>query len=359
MKIIELKYSEMEHSGVTAISIVRKPAIEKNFIKFSAEEEAKFKFLKVDEAKQIIAGPVMIPDKQIFRSDEEGEYFVFFSEDTIRKLAERFFLDGKLTATTVEHQDTLNGVSIIESWIVEDSKKDKSNSYGFELPVGSWFCLMKVNNKAIWESVKRDELQGFSIEGIFTDKLIKNQKEMDLTKLADAIIEKLNSAFSITPTVVETEAEGFGEVLALVKADGSEITIIYEGETLEAGVKLLYDVEGEKLPVPTGEYELESGQILIVAEEGILGEIRAGEEKPKEEPEAEEMTKEVVVAAVKEAMEEILGLFTSQVEADIEKASTELRAEFSAPAEKPIIPEPEPEPVVEFKSLNQKIRDLK
>ena len=50
---------------------------------------------------------------------------------------------------------------------------DKSKMYGYDLPNGTWFVKMKINNDDLWEKVKAGELKGLSIEGYFTDKMEK------------------------------------------------------------------------------------------------------------------------------------------------------------------------------------------
>jgi hypothetical protein len=164
MKIVELKLDDaMTGEGITAISLVKHPAIEQNWIAFSkngetvAKPNKAYKFKTIDADQRIIAGPAMIPDKLIYRKDpgpDGEEFFVFFNKDTIRELSERFLLQGKQNNMTLEHESTLNDLSVVESWIVEDSEKDKSAMYGFDLPPGSWFVKVKVLNDDVWNLVK-------------------------------------------------------------------------------------------------------------------------------------------------------------------------------------------------------------
>lgn len=87
---------------------------------------------------------------------------------------------------TYEHKVPVEGMTVVESWIKEDKKNDKSSSYGFnKLPIGTWFVKMKVNNPEIWDSVKEGKVRGFSIEGYFTDRLIEQSKPKDIIDLAE------------------------------------------------------------------------------------------------------------------------------------------------------------------------------
>tara|TARA_R100001443_G_scaffold41510_1_gene54938 strand:- start:1712 stop:2809 length:1098 start_codon:yes stop_codon:yes gene_type:complete len=168
MEIIELLLDEEnEEAGIDAISIVSTPAIESNFLAFKSQE---IKFAKVDDEKRILMGAALIPNKPIYRKDEKKEYYVYFSADTVRKASELFFMNGNQNNTTLEHNMQLNGLTVVESWIVE-GEQDKSRMYGLDVPVGTWMVSMKVNNDEVWNDyVKEDKVKGFSIEGYFADK---------------------------------------------------------------------------------------------------------------------------------------------------------------------------------------------
>jgi hypothetical protein len=71
---------------------------------------------------------------------------------------------------TLEHNEKLQGMSVVESWVIDNPEMDKSKEYGFNLPKGTWMISMKVNNEDIWKDVKAGKVKGFSIEGYFADK---------------------------------------------------------------------------------------------------------------------------------------------------------------------------------------------
>lgn len=170
MKTIELYIDEEnEFSGIEAISVVENPAIEEDFIALKKHE---VQLAEVDAEKRILMGPALIPNKQIYRTNGEEEYNIFFSEDTVKKASELFLSRGKQNNSTLEHQVDLQGLSVVESWIIEDSNMDKSKKYGLSLPKGTWMVSVKVNNDDIWNNyVKEGKVKGFSIEGFFADKL--------------------------------------------------------------------------------------------------------------------------------------------------------------------------------------------
>ena len=176
MKTIELYIDEEnEFSGIEAISVVENPAIEEDFIALKKHE---VQLAEVDTEKRILMGAALIPNKKIYRTNGEEEYNIFFSEETVKKASELFLSRGKQNNSTLEHQVDIQGLSVVESWIIEDSEVDKSKKYGLSLPKGTWMVSVKVNNDDIWENyVKEGKVKGFSIEGFFADKMDERPSE--------------------------------------------------------------------------------------------------------------------------------------------------------------------------------------
>jgi len=186
MKIIELVIDENdEMSGIDAVSVVKSPAIEENFIALQKHE---LELKKIDEEKRVLMGAALVPNKQIYRVNEKKEeYYIYFSEQTVRKASELFLMRSNQNNATYEHKDKLEGLSVVESWIIEDEKQDKSRKYGFSLPVGTWMISMKVNNDEVWNDVKEGKVKGFSIEGYFADKYEMSLKQTEEETLLNAI----------------------------------------------------------------------------------------------------------------------------------------------------------------------------
>lgn len=210
MKIYELILEDDKLMGVDAISIVESPAIEEQFIALSKQQ---IQFKVQNEEKQVLIGAALIPEKPIYRYDDKTgeEYYVYFSAGTIRKAAELFLIKGNQNNATLEHSEDLNGLSIVESWIVEDKDHDKSRAYGLEYPIGTWVVMMKVNNKAIWdEYVKEGKVKGFSIEGWFAQRESVNLESIQ-TELA--AIEMAEAEHLVEQYI-------FGSIRALIVKDG-------------------------------------------------------------------------------------------------------------------------------------------
>ncbi len=186
MKIIELIIDEeAELFGIDAISIVAKPAIESSFL---ALNEQKLTLTEADSDKRILIGAALIPDKMIYRHNGQDEFHVYFSKKTIRRAMELFFKFGNQGNTTLEHEHKLNGLNVVESWIVDDPQMDKSKLYGLDVPKGTWMVSVKVDNDAIWQDwVKSDKVKGFSIEGYFIDKMQQETRSKLMSELTDIL----------------------------------------------------------------------------------------------------------------------------------------------------------------------------
>jgi len=194
MDIVELFIDEEDAIGIEAISVVESPAIEEDFIALKSQE---FKLAEVDKEKRILMGAALIPNKPIYRRNEDNEYYIYFSRDTVRKASELFFINGNQNKSTLEHQMPLTGLSVVESWIVEDTEKDKTKMYDMEVPLGTWMVSMKVLNDDIWNNyVKTGKVKGFSIEGYFADKAERPKDKTikdDLAKIEEEEAEYLLS----------------------------------------------------------------------------------------------------------------------------------------------------------------------
>ena len=221
MDIVELFIDETDEvSGIEAISVVENPAIEENFIALKNQE---FKLAEVDKEKRILMGAALIPNKPIYRQSGEQEYYIYFSQATVRKASELFFINGNQSNSTLEHQLELKGLTAVESWIVE-SEQDKSRMYDLNVPMGTWMVSMKVNNDDVWKKVKNKEIKGFSIEGYFADKLERpnepvKQSKMSKEEVAKAKIEELKQLFTTQKVDLASDADRILKELTLFEKD--------------------------------------------------------------------------------------------------------------------------------------------
>ena len=189
-KIVELVISdESEELTIDAISLVTSPAIEQDFV-FMGKEKNNLTLAKVDEEKRILVSPALIPNKQIFRYDAntDSNYYVYFSKDTVRQASELYLKHNNHHKATYQHEDRVSGVLTVESWIKE-GEQDKSKLFGYNLPDGTWFVKMKIENDEIWNKIKDGELKGLSIEGYFVNKFEKMQKQPTDEEILSALNE--------------------------------------------------------------------------------------------------------------------------------------------------------------------------
>ena len=183
-------------SETYAISLVEAPAIESEFVALAKEEEKQV-FLESNE-KHLVYGAALIPDMDIYRNDGEHEYYISFSKESIEKMSQDFMKEYRQYEVKTDHEDVANEVCVVESWLVSDAYKDKSNALNISVPEGTWMVGMKVNNIETWDRIKAGELKGFSVESLVSLEEFSKQNdnnmeieanEMFWTKLVNVLKE--------------------------------------------------------------------------------------------------------------------------------------------------------------------------
>jgi hypothetical protein len=208
-KIIELVISdESEELTIDAISLVTSPAIEQDFV-FFGKDKNNLTLAKIDEEKRMLVSPALIPNKQIFRYDPntDSNYYVYFSKETVAQAAALYLKHNNHHKATYQHEDRVSGVLTIESWIKE-GEQDKSKLYGFDLPDGTWFVKMKIENDEMWNKIKDGELKGLSIEGYFINKMEKMGKQQFSNEEIDAIEKFGKQKEKIEDAISESTSDG-------------------------------------------------------------------------------------------------------------------------------------------------------
>ena len=212
MRIVELILDEESELGIEAISVVESPAIEEDFVALKSQE---FKLAEIDGERRILMGALLIPNKPIYRRNGEDEYYIYFSKDTVLKASQMYLMNSKQNNSTLEHQYELEGLSLVESWIVEDKVHDKSVKFGMDLPLGTWVGSVKVNNDKIWkEFVQTKKIRGFSIEGYFADKMERPNDSTikdELAAIEEAEAEYLLNKVKAILTNEDVELESYSD----------------------------------------------------------------------------------------------------------------------------------------------------
>ena len=236
-KIVELIIADdSQELAIDAISLVSSPAIEQDFV-FFGKEKNNLTFAKVDEEKRMLVSPALIPNKQIFRYDPntDSDYYVFFSSETVRRASELYLKHNNHHKATHEHSERVSGVLTVESWIKEGDS-DKSKMYGFDLPNGTWFVKMKIENDDLWKKIKDGELKGLSIEGYFTNKFESMQKQEPTT---EEILSALNEIIQESKTELKAEKVELGVAQDIDKRS-KELK-----KTIKSATALMKDAESD------------------------------------------------------------------------------------------------------------------
>ena len=297
MKRFEGKYNK-KSKGVFAISLVSAPATEETFIAMAKQDKI-VKFAKVDEEQRILMGLVLQPEQLIYRVDEDGnEFEMFFSAETIKDFSQNFFQSGFQLNSKLEHDETIENVTFVESWLVADTKKDKSAAYGLSYPVGSWLVSMKVDNDDIWNNyIKTGELKGFSIDGMVELEEVNFKSNIQMSKSNKNILALLKQIVSGAEQEVEV-------TLGSVKS--GELDIQFDGETLEVGtpVFLIAD-ESEKVSLADGTYKIDDAGEIVVKDGLVESMTEAEAEEVVDEEVVEEVAPDAELAEEDEVIEEV------------------------------------------------------
>jgi hypothetical protein len=330
METYKVLFNEEENEGVYAISLVSDPAIEVNFISLSKNKE--IKLATINEEQRILVGPILIPDQLIYRNQDGHEYNIMFPKETIKQVQHNFVQQGYQNNSTLEHSGkAIPNVTFVETWIKEDEVHDKSVLYGFSEPVGTLFGLMKVNNDEIWNDyVKTGKVKGFSIDGVFDMEKVNLKTEINMN--LESIVNAIKDGFASVKLSTETEQVEVVETVEVAMAtmmlkDG--VTIL-EAESFETGVYdnpmsvMIVAENGDKVPAPVGEHELEDGRILVITEEGKIAEIKDAMVEEVETPEAG------VEVEVEMTTEEMIKAIVTNMSVEVSKQIEAIRTELSA-----------------------------
>ena len=203
-----MKCYKVTGGDLFAVSLVEDPAIESNFIALSKEKQ----IIQLENEKRLLVGAALIPNKPIYRNINGKEFYISFDEATIEKLAQDFLANDYQHNITIEHQQGVDDIAVVESWI-KTSENDKSVGYGLNEPIGTWFISVKVNNEEIWNKVKNGDYKGFSIEamvGLDENLELNNQLSMNeelIEKLREIIYEAIGKTPKAEEIVNDTAAE--------------------------------------------------------------------------------------------------------------------------------------------------------
>lgn len=263
------KYKVGCDSETYAISMVEAPAIESDFVALAEQKEEKQQVFLESNERHMVYGAALIPEKDIYRNNGEQEFYISFTKESIEKMSQDFMKEYRQHEVKTDHDEVANEVCVVESWLVEDSYKDKANALGINVPEGTWMVGMKVNNIETWERVKAGELKGFSVESMLTLEEFSKQNDNNMN--------------------IETNDMNFWnkmkEVLAEVFSKKEEV--VEEPQEIEpTNIELEEQPQAE--PTPEPQPTVEEPKV----EEPVVEEPKVEEPKPQEEPKVEEQPKD-------------------------------------------------------------------
>ena len=272
--IYEAIFNEENEKGVYALSVVENPAMEDLWIALS-EQPKEIELSAVDDKKRLLLGAALIPNKKVYRNIDGNEFYLTFTEDTIEKLAHNFQKQSAQNNSSLEHDVKLEGMSIVETWTVQDPNNDKSNAFGKTYEKGTWVTMMKVDNDEMWQKALKGEIKGFSIDGLLGLQKVnfKNDINMnvDLKSITDAIkdgfntllnkeeVEKVEVATEEVVAEVTEEVEAPAFDVEAFKKDLTEVLAQFSGDIdkkIEA-VKVEFSSKNEKLETEKKDLEVE------------------------------------------------------------------------------------------------------
>ena len=335
-------------SETYAISLVESPAIEETLV--ALEEQKPIKVQLADEEKYMVYSAVLVPDKPIYRRNEDGdEFYIEFTKESIEKMAQEYLMNYRQNEITLDHETMANDITLVESWIKTDMYKDKSVAIGLseDLPVGTWIAGLKVNQIDAWNRIKNGELRGFSVESMISleefSKQEQNTNNMNI-ETNDMFWDKLKNILKDTfskkveePTVEELAANsGFTNVEDYQK----------EVEAVKA------ELEEQNAEEPTVEPTVEPA-----VEEPKPAEEPKVEEPAVEEPKVEEKPKEDNT----KHLEELIGSLKEEINALKEMNSglnDKVKELSKEPSAKPVNTNAKPSAADTYSAWREQMRSM-
>lgn len=274
-------------TGIYKISLVDLPAVESDFVAFDKQNKV-MKYSIDNEEQRMVTGVIMRANFNIYRYDEEfGEYYIKYSPETIKLMAEKMMIDNTFNNINLMHEDgtDVEGVNLVELFI-KDTNKGINPANFDDIENGSLFATYKINNDAIWEQIKLGTFRGFSLEGIFD---IERTQFRKTNKEKNTFLQTMNRLFN-------KFLKSFVKCGSMTTEDGKELFWVGEAD-LQIGDELFYNEDGEEaIKVEDGEYKLEDGTVIVVVD-GLVSEIREAdgekEDSLDDEVEMEDKEKDV------------------------------------------------------------------
>ena len=249
--------------GITCISIVDDPAMEKEMMIFEKQKKP-IMFSVQDELQHKITSVVIRCNHPVYRIDEFGkEYYIRFCREVIDQLAEKYSKDGLLNRVSIQHNgELLSDIVMTEMYI--KNKEKGINPVGFEdIEDFSLFATFKINNEDVWNRIVQGEFGGLSMEVMLnvkpTDEYVEDETsdfwselmnwlqegEFELKKNFEAdrndILRAIDKGNPILIDEGGSKAKEYW-VYQLGKKDGKDIVVLFDPLIKKWSVKKLKSI---------------------------------------------------------------------------------------------------------------------
>ena len=268
-----------EETGMFKISLVDDPAVMSNFQAFDAARKPLMYAIQ-DEERRLVRGCIMRADFPIYRRDEKmGEYYIIYKADTIRKMAEKYLLEGRQNDVNLMHQDDsdVDGVQMVQYFI----KGDGVSVDGFDdIADGSLFGEFHVVNDDVWAEIKAGTYKGFSLEGVFD--LVPETDKDEVEDIVDLLQGAFRRIFKTNKNHM-SKLSKFKATLAKMLQEFGNVTtdkgiIAWDGDDdLKAGDSVyIEDADGNRTTAEDGDYKTTDNKVIVVVD-GKVSEIKDAE----------------------------------------------------------------------------------
>jgi len=306
-------------TGIYKISLVDLPAVESDFIAFDKQDKL-MKYSIENEEQRMVTGVIMRANFNIYRYDEEfGEYYIKYSPETIKIMAEKMMIDNTFNNINLMHENgtDVEGVNLVELFI-KDTNKGINPANFDDIENGSLFATYKINNDAIWEQIKLGTFRGFSLEGIF---------DIERTQFRKINKENKNTFLTTMNRLFNKFLKSFVKCGSLTTVDDRELYWVGEAD-LQIGDELFYNEDGqEAIKVEDGEYELKDGTKIVV-EDGLVKEIREADGEKEDSLDNEVEAKKSTECAEEEIIVEDPEKPEDETKDEADKKYDDLKAEI-------------------------------
>lgn len=184
MRKVKLYDIDDDESEVFKISLVDEPAVNIGMV-YLSEDKPKSQYISLStDEKHMIYACALRCNYPIYRYDGENEYYIRFSQKTVESLARKFMQNGFQNEWSTDHSNDVDGLTVVESWIVSDSNMDKTKALNMDsdIGVGDWIVGCYVDNDDVWERVKNGDFGGFSVEAFCNLEEVKKFSSINMEK---------------------------------------------------------------------------------------------------------------------------------------------------------------------------------